>query len=165
MTTSIAVVRRIWRQTIVAGLSGLLLGSLCGCALIIFSDRRAPVLLHEERELRDIVTQNGHIDLYIDLDRTRDCPAETSRWLWTWIDVGGQHLKQYFPLMNTTTTLSKVGHDQQFVLSLPVPSGVWPGNWFYWSKTVEHCPFLSSLFRNPTRESQSIPVRVVDEAS
>lgn len=156
--------KRLWCQNVVvAGLSGVLLGGLFGCALIVGSHHGPPVVIHEEHELDGKAPLRGHIDLYMDLDRLRDCPSETSRWLWTWVDYNGRRVKQFYPLLNTTTTLSDLGHDQSFILSIPIPPGVWPGQWYYWSKTVEHCSLLPGLFRTPVRESSDIPINIIDE--
>ena len=164
MIGNVAVIhRRVWRQTVFAGLTGLFIGSLFGCALIISTNRNSPVVVHEERGLNAIAVRNGHLDLYIDLDRVRDCPSETSRWLWTWTERDGERIKQFYPLINTTTTLSDIGRDQHFILSIPVPPGIWAGDWFYLSKTFEHCSMLPHFFRNPVRESSSIPVRITSE--
>ena len=154
---------RGWRQDLLAGITGLLLGSLSGCAIILWSHNTDPVVVHEVHELDGSAPRNGHLDLYVDLDRTRDCPSETSRWLWTWVEHDGQRLKQFYPLVNTTTTLSDLGHDQHFILSIPVPPGVWPGEWFYCSKTIEHSPLLPNLIHSMIRESLDIPVHITGD--
>ena len=155
---------RVWRQTVLAGVSGLMLGSIIGCLLIVWSHQGAPVIVHEEHEIDGTALRNGHIDLYVELDRVRDCPSDTSRWLWTWTEKDGQRIKQFYPMVHSTTAPSDLGDAQHFIIRIPVPSGVWAGNWFYFSKTFEHCSLLSGLFRNPTRESGNIPVRILDEA-
>jgi hypothetical protein len=155
---------RVWRQTIVAGLTGLLVGSLSGCVLIVWSHRYPPVIMHQERSVEEAAVLNGHLDLYVDLDRVRDCPSETSRWLWTWVDYNGQRLKQFYPLFNTSAAISTLGRDQRFIISIPLPPGLWAGDWYYWSKTVERCPFPSSLFRNPILESSDIPIHILSVA-
>ncbi len=151
----------ICRRNIVAGLVGLLLGSASGYLLILRSSQYAPVIIHEEREVNASTVRDGHIDIYIDLDRLRDCPAETSRWLWTWVDYNGIRTKQFFPLASSATTMSDPGRDQHLILSLPLPAGVWAGEWYYWAKTVEHCALVPSLFRSPVRETADIPIRIL----
>ena len=155
---------RTWRHNILAGFAGLALGSLLGCALILWANHLAPVVVREVHELDGVAPLKGHLDFYVNLDRNRDCPSETSRWLWTWVDHNGEKIKQFYPLLNTATTLTDFGRDQHFILSIPVPPGIWPGQWFYFSKTVEHCSILPSLFRSAIRESSDVPVRIVDEA-
>ena len=150
------------RRNIVAGLAGVMLGSISGYGIILWSNRNAPVIVHDEREVDGGNTGNGYIDIYVELDRLRDCPAQTSRWLWTWDDREGQHLKHFFPLANNATTITDAGRDQRFILSIPIPPGVWPGHWFYRSKTIEHCSLLPGLFRAPVRESADIPIHIVD---
>ena len=149
------------RQNVLAGLYGLLIGCTFGYGLIVWSNRSAPVIVHDEHEIGSPVTLNGHIDLYINLDRIRDCPSETSRWLWTWVENNGDRIKLFYPLANSATTPTDVGLGQRFILSFPIPPGVWPGQWYYWSKTVEHCSILPSFFRSPIRESSNVPIHIV----
>ena len=153
----------ICRRNVFAALTGLLLGSISGSLLILWSNHYAPTIVHEEHELGTSTVSNGRIDIFFDLDRTRDCPAETSRWLWTWVDHGGEKIKQFFPLPNSTTTLSDQGRNQHFVLSLPLPVGIWPGHWFYWAKTVEHCSLVPSLIRSTIRETVNVPITILPE--
>ena len=64
MMGNVALVgRRVWRHTVVAGVSGLLLGSVVGCSLILWSHEGAPVIVHEEREIDGAALRKGHIDL------------------------------------------------------------------------------------------------------
>ena len=163
MRSIIALFRRHAGRNSAAAVTGLLLGSLLGCTMILWTNHVIPVVVHEAHEIEGTAPRNGHLDLYIDLDRNRDCPAETSRWLWTWVDHNGERIKQFLPLVNSSTSLSDLGHDQHFILSIPIPPGVWPGQWYYWSKTIEHCSLLPSLFRATIRESSDIPVRILDE--
>lgn len=164
MMILVALLRsRSVRRNLLAGAVGLLIGSLSGCVLIVWTNRMTSVVIHEAHELDATAPRHGHLDLYVDLDRNRDCPSETSRWLWTWVDHNGERIKQYYPLVNTITTLSDIGRNQRFILSLPVPPGIWPGDWFYWSKTTEHCSLLPSLFRSAIRESIDIPVRITGD--
>ena len=148
------------RQNVIAGMTGILTGGILGYGFIIWSNCGAPVIVHDEHEIGSFVAINGHVDLYVNLDRTRDCPSETSRWLWTWIDNNGSRIKLYYPLMNSSTTLTDVGQDQKFVVSMPIPAGIWPGQWYYWSKTVEHCSLFANLLHPQIRESSSIPIYI-----
>ena len=154
---------RVWRQNTIAALTGLFIGSLVGSALILWTNRVIPVVLHEAYEIDGRAPRNGNLQIYVNLDRNRDCPSETSRWLWTWVDYDGERIKQFYPLLNTTTSLSELGRDQRFILTVPIPQGIAPGQWYYWSKTVEHCSFLPSLFRPTILESSDIPVQILDE--
>ena len=153
----------VCRRNILAGITGLLLGSASGYALIIWTNRNSPVIVHDEHSVGSATLGSGHIDIFIDLDRVRDCPAETTRWLWTWVTHNGRQIKQFYPLADSATSLSDPGRDQQLILSLPIPVGVKPGQWFFWSKTIEHCSLFPSLFRSPVRESADIPVSIVED--
>ncbi len=165
MTSTLVSLARslVRRRNVSAGLCGLVIGCTFGYGVITWGNRSAPVIVHDEHEIGSHAVVNGHIDLYFNLDRTRDCPAETSHWLWTWVANGEDRVKLFYPLTNNATTLTDVGKGQKFILSIPVPRGIWPGQWFYWSKSIEHCSLLQGLFRSAVRESRDIPIRIVTE--
>lgn len=147
-------------HNVAARLVGFAAGFGLGLSMLIYAGERQPVIVHSAYELDGVSARGGHLDIFFDLDRQRDCPAETSRWLWTWVDHDGVQIKQYFPLTSSATTLTDVGAGQRFILSIPLPSGLWAGTWYYWSKTVEHCSLLPYFFHSPNRETPNIPVQV-----
>ena len=166
MTSTLALLARslVCRRNVSAGLCGLIIGCTFGYGVIVWGNRSGSVIMHDEHEVGSHAVVNGHIDLYLDLDRVRGCPAETSRWLWTWVENGEDRIKLFYPLTNSATTLTDVGSGQKLILSVPVPRGIWPGQWFYRSKSVEHCSFLQDLFHSTVRESRDIPIRIVAES-
>ena len=56
---------RIWRQTLLAGLTGLCFGSIAGCAFILWASRITPVVVHEIYEVSGRVARNGAIPVQI----------------------------------------------------------------------------------------------------
>ena len=151
------------RSNILAGLAGLLLGSAAGFGLILQAHRTSPVIIYDAYELDGVVHQGGHIDLLFDIDRTRNCPSQTSRWLWTWVRHDNDLIRQYFPLSNSNAAITDAGGAHKFVLSLPIPPGVWPGKWFYTSKTIERCPIILGLESLKLLQAPDIPVRVLND--
>jgi hypothetical protein len=151
------------RADVRAGLAGLLIGAVSGFGFILWSHRSSPVTLYSAFEVDGVVSRSGHLDLQFNIDRTRDCPSQTSRWLWTWINRNTGRIRQYFPLTNSNTTITSPGDMQRFVLSLPMPPGIWPGDWFYTSKTVEHCSIIPGLESSKILQTPDIPVRVIDD--
>ena len=147
-------------QNLLAGVGGVLIGGVVGFSLLLWSSRTAPLIIRSVYELDGVVAQGGHLDIVFDIDRLRDCPSETSRWLWTWVDQDGRRMRQFFPLVSTPTAITDAGLDQHFILSVPLPAGIWPGEWFYISRTIEHCPLLPSLFRPYIHESPDIPIHI-----
>ena len=55
----------IWRQNLLAGLTGVCFGSLAGCALILWVSRVTPVTVHESYEVNGRVARNGAIPVQI----------------------------------------------------------------------------------------------------
>jgi hypothetical protein len=115
------------RSNILAGLAGLLLGSVAGFGLILRAHRISPIIIYSAYELDGVVPLGGHLDLLFDVNRTRDCPSQTSRWLWTWVKRDNKLIRQYRPLSNSNASITDAGSAQKFILSMPIPAGIWPG--------------------------------------
>ncbi len=56
------------RSTILAGLTGLFIGSLVGFGLIIWNSRVKPVILYNVHDIDGHVCRDGHIDIAFDID-------------------------------------------------------------------------------------------------
>jgi hypothetical protein len=106
------------RSNILAGLAGLFLGSVAGFGLILRAHRTSPIIIYSAYELDGVVQLGGHLDLLFDVDRTRDCPSQTSRWLWTWVKRDNNFVRQYFPLSNSNASITEAGSAQKFILSM-----------------------------------------------
>jgi hypothetical protein len=151
------------RSNILAGLAGLFIGSAAGFSLILRAHRTSPVTIYSAYELDGVVHPGGHLDLLFDVDRTRDCPSQTSRWLWTWVRHDNEFIRQYFPLTSSNASITDAGTTEKFILSMPIPVDIWPGEWFYTAKTIERCPIIPGLENSKILQAPDIPVRVVDD--
>lgn len=94
--------RQAIRQSLLAGLTGLAVGSLLGCALILWTGNLAPVVLHEAWQLDGTAPRDRRLEPHIDLDRNRDRSIETTRRLWTWVDCDGRSIEQLYQLFRST---------------------------------------------------------------
>lgn len=152
-----------WRRHTLAGVVGVVLGSVVGFSSILWGNRADSVVFTNVYELDGTATRQGRIDIVLNINRTRVCPAEVSRWLWTWVDNHGIRTRQFFPLPGSSGALSSPGAGQHIIVSLPLPSGIWPGEWYYFSRTVEHCSFFPWLFQARMTESPQVPIQVTGD--
>ena len=144
---------------------GLGFGLSIGVVLVAIIDGRPPVVVTEFRETDGMVVQGGRINLLIEVDKHRDCPTQTARYLWRWVDDPdwpGQHVRLYVPIVGPPVSLSPVGEAQRSILSLSLSSDIAPGEgWFYESKSVRSCarfPVFNGLAVTQTRP---IPIKVM----
>lgn len=152
-----------WSRTLAFGLlGGLLVGLLAGAAIVVLLDLRMPVQIHDIREVDGVAVRGRRLDLLIRLDRAHDCVNVTTRFLWTWTEVDGQRVQMFVSLGSATMgVLPLAGKNKRFVLSVPLPSDLAEGDWFYRSRAVDTCPGLFQLPVPVVRETPDIPVRIV----
>ena len=154
---------RSWVRTLVLGLlGGVFIGLVLGAALVVVLDLRAPVQIGDIREVDGVAVRGGRLDLLVRMDRAQDCVNVTTRFLWTWTEVDGQRVRMFVSLGSATMgVLPLVGKDQRFVLSVPIPSDLPEGEWFYRSRAVDTCLGLFQIPVSTARETPDIPVRIV----
>lgn len=87
MTFTHSVVRSWVRSLWIGALGGVVLGLLGGAALVLAISEAPPVTVREAREVDGVALRGGRLDLLFTIDRTRDCPVTTSRYLWRWLKV------------------------------------------------------------------------------
>jgi hypothetical protein len=130
---------------VVAGLAGALFGAALGAWVIVRNESLEPLVVKAAYQLNGVVHRDGRLDLVWTIDRVRDCASQSTRWLWTWVEQDGVRMKQFFPLVSSNAVVTGEGLNQRYVLSLPLPPGVWAGDWFYFARTVEYCPIFYRL--------------------
>lgn len=140
------------------------LGALGGFGCVYMVGRQAPITLVNVHEADGVALRNGALDVRLTLVRTRTCDAHVDRWLWHTDgerDDAGELVRRWVPLPATTNPPTPLGVEVSYILSLPLPANVTPGEWFYWSRTYDGCPLLP-LLASPARESPNVPVLVTE---
>jgi hypothetical protein len=133
-------------------------GAMCALPLLWYLASGPSVsVITQPYELDGIAQRGDHLDIYFDVSKTRDCPTEVTRLLWRWQDFKGKTVRNIVVLGSTPTSITDMG-DNAFILSMPVPANMAPGQWYYSSRSVSHCGFLPSLF--PTRVTKTVDVPV-----
>ena len=150
-----------WALSLWTGaLGGILLGLLGGGALILAIGDTPPVTIREAREIDGVPFRGGRLDLLQTIDRTRDCAVSTSRYLWRWIDVDGEQIRQFVPLETSSSASTPIGESKRVMLSLALPYDLPEGEWFYWSRSTSYCSGPFNITRPVVHQTPNVPVRI-----
>ena len=154
------VLTRIRFLTWPAFLIAILVGQAVGALMVLAFVPRNPIIVGNVREVDGVVVRGQWLELEFSLVRNQDCGAKVERWLWHWAAPD----EKYWVQLNTAgaNPPTKIGEQAKYILAIPVPSAVTPGDWFYWSRTIDYCGLRSTIFGENVRESANIPVRVVN---
>lgn len=152
---------RSWARSLWAGAVGGVMLGLLGGAVLITAIGDPPITIREAHETDGVVLSGGRLDLVFTIDRARQCPSITSRYLWRWIDMDGEQLRQFVPLGTSPSGITPVGENQRVMMSLAIPPDLAEGEWFYWSRTTTQCPGLFDLSNPAVHQAPDIPVRIV----
>ena len=153
---------RAWVRSLGAGaLGGIVLGLFGGGAIILAIGETPPVTVRAAQEVDGVALRGGRLDLLFTVDRTRDCPATTSRYLWRWFEVDGTAVRQFVPLGTSSSASTLVGENNRIMISLSLPPDLPEGDWFYWSRSINYCYGILSNIRPTVHQTPNIPVRVI----
>ena len=145
-----------WPAFFMAIFVGLGTGALFMLAMV----PRNPIIVGNVHEVDGVVVRGQWLELEFSLTRNQDCGARVERWLWHWTEPGVKH---WVPLdMAGANPPTKIGELSRYILAVPVPISITPGDWFYWSRTYDYCGLRTVIFGENVRESANIPVHVID---
>lgn len=150
------------RRAVVIVLCVLISGGIATGATFVAIDilgNRPAAVINSAIDANTVTYRDGRIQLYFDVARNRDCATTTTRWLWTWVTYKGDKMRIFMPLGVSLTGLTDIGNER-YLLSLPVPSGVWDGTWFYYERSSISCGGMLSLLRDTVSEIPSIPIEI-----
>ena len=127
---------------------------------------RPPLTLFDIHEIDSLAVREGSLDMVLTLIRTRECDGNVQRWLWentAYLDRRGKPVRRYVALAPAANPPTPLGEEVTYILSIPLPSNVHPGKWFYWSRTYDGCSLIPALSPTP-RTSPNILVTVIEPA-
>lgn len=104
----------------------------------------------------------GRLNILEDRTRRGSCVVLTARWLGTYTKLStGEVLPKYVPIDATSAVpLLDEGEHRRYILSLPMPDGLYDGDWFYFSRTSRDCPSIKFVETISTTKTSDIPVRI-----
>ena len=155
-------IRRGVRATLYV-IVGLGLGALLVSLGIAIAERGPPTeVLSQSDAGAQVASHDNRIFLYYQVNRTRLCRVETARWLFTMVDhENDRHQVEKVRAMvqlepGSAVPVSDVGVSS-FIISIPLPAGLWPAPWFLLTRSIDYCgPF--AWFAPTRRETVPIPI-------
>lgn len=147
---------------------GLLLGISLGLSLETLMFSKPPVIslgITEKEGNNGVVVAGGILETRYHFVRRRQCNSVSQTWLWKWINEGTGDKRRYFvPLAVSPVTLSDASPViQDFVVALPLPRAVLPGEWFVRYKALDYCNIFAWMFGPSIRVSKDEPVTVLPQ--
>ena len=164
MTFTHSVVRSWVRSLWIGALGGVVVGLLGGAALVLAISEAPPVAVREAREVDGVALRGGRLDLLFTIDRTRDCPVTTSRYLWRWLKVDDVPVRQFVPLSTSFNAPPLADEAGRIVISLQLPPELPEGEWFYGSRSVDYCGSFINFLNPSIRQTPDIPVRIINNS-
>lgn len=134
-------------------------GALASYVALELLNHEPATIINAAFNADDVTYRDGAIQIFLDVNKLRECPTTTSRWLWTYVDYKGQVVKRYVSLGGGNLSEVDIG-EHQFIRAIPVPSGVWDGTWYYLERYVSHCGGVLSFFRDHVSEIKGIQIQI-----
>lgn len=123
---------------------GLVVGTI-GLALL----ERSPALrILAEEDAGHVAQNDGRIFVFTRSERSRACKLATTHWLFTMVkhDDTGDLVRAYVPIAEDgpvpVTALGVTG----YILSVPLPPGLWPAQWYWIEARAETCGLLGAFW-------------------
>ncbi|MGI4945125.1 MAG: hypothetical protein ACRYHQ_31950 [Janthinobacterium lividum] len=124
---------------------------------------RPAVIVEDLHELDGVAVRGGAIDLMARIDHQRQCTTNIARWLWRWRDDGAGHrVQQWIALGDPISPPVPLGDNIRYILTIPLPPSVEPGEWYYRGSAVDNCAFLPGLWAAAPRVSSDKPIVVTN---
>lgn len=144
---------------------GMIVGSLAigiVLALIVLTlaEREPSMHVLAQADAGQAAQNDGRLLVYSKVDRVRWCKIETTHWLFTMIKHGDEDVRLLVPIVedNGAVPVSHLGV-ASYVVSVPLPAGLWPAAWFWLEYRVDYCGWVGWLFPIYS-ESKPLPIDI-----
>jgi hypothetical protein len=105
-------------------------------ALVAFNTTPAVTIVQKTRA----IYIGRRINIIYDAHRNANCETHTARYLWTWYQTpDGERLRLYVPLESSDVSILSAGQTEKIIISFEQPRGLWDGEWWFWSKSINDC--------------------------
>lgn len=161
MIERLAPVRFTWRGIVsmfFIALFAACVGAGIGAISLEAFDRRPPTVIKQLFDANSITYRDGRIQLFYRVQNFKQCQTYSTRWLWTWVNYNGAQVEIRMPLSGSSSSAKEKG-DHSYLLSLPLPEGVWDGDWYLRSYTIYYCGIFGWAFPYYI-DSGNIPVKI-----
>jgi hypothetical protein len=146
---------RIWAVALASATVGL----FAGVGTMVWVNSGPSVVIESVDETDAIVSPGDDtISFVVSGERSKSCPIQVSRYLWRNVNYRGRPVKEFRAIDNPPLTpVPGKGHFQ-YMLTLTIPKGFPPGQWYERTITMEHCGWLTEI--QPPRQSPDRPVTI-----
>lgn len=135
----------------------VMLSSLATAVVLSLVDRGTSIRILAQDDAGQVAMRDGRLSIYTKVDRQRACHSETSYWLFSMVDHGAERVRLWVPIAGYgPLPIADLGVTS-YVLSVPLPSGLWPSQWFWITDRVEYCGLLGWMF---PRRYESPPLEI-----
>jgi hypothetical protein len=142
----VSVTRRSrWPFAALMILSGLMLGIVIATLVLVLVERSPALHILAHADAGQVAQHDGRILIYAHIDQARYCQSETTHWLFTNIKHGDETVRAYIPISEDGPVPIRELGQTSYVLSVPLPPGLWPAEWFWLESSTEKCGPLGWL--------------------
>lgn len=148
--------RRAWLFLILIITLCLLVGAAITTVLSDAINRGPSLRVLAQEDAGEVAMRDGRLSIYTEVDHTHYCDGQTTHWLFTEILHNDKKVRMWVPVQDGPIPYVELGI-QASVLSVPLPPGLWPGDWYWIADRVEYCGFFGNRF---PQHYQSEPTKV-----
>jgi len=107
--------------------------------------------------------EGGTLTMQVHAAPGRMCSAQISRFLWRWDTTPkGDKVKNFFPLYSPPVPITDAVQEPIFRISLELPVGVTPGQYFYTARLSTWCGVWGILFGDDTTTATAdVPITIL----
>jgi hypothetical protein len=149
--------RSRWPFAALMVLCGLILGAVVATLALILAEHNPALNILAQADAGQVAQNDGRILIYTRIDRVRSCKIETTHWLFSYVDHDGERVRAYVPIAEDGPVPLRDLGQTSYVLSVPLPPGLWPAEWYWLESRAEQCGLFGWLF---PIYSESEPLRI-----
>jgi hypothetical protein len=134
------------RYTVGMILVGLIAGSIVAAIALAVAERSPALRILAQEDAGAVAQNDGRILIFSKINRNRSCVIETTHWLFTLVDHAGETVRAYVPIAEDGPVPVHALGRTDYVLTVPLPPGLWPGKWYWLESRTEMCGPFGSLW-------------------
>lgn len=137
----------------------LVLGVFLALVILTLSERAPAMHVLAQSDAGQAAANDGRLLVYMKVNRVRWCKVEATHRLFTMIKHDSDDVPVYVPIVEDGA--APVNHlgVTSYVLSVPLPAGLWPSDWYWLESRIEYCGWLGWLFPIYS-ESAPLPINI-----
>lgn len=148
-----------WLFAIAMVSGGLVAGAIIAGIVITLAERRPAIRILHQADAGRVAQNDGRILVYSAINRERSCNTQASHWLFTVVNRDGHEVRTYIPIAEDGPVPVRGLGETSYILSVPLPPGLWPAKWFWLESRTDFCGLFGWLFPIYS-ESDPLPIDI-----